>query len=158
MAEEVKKVEVIEAEAAEEEEVNEDSLSFNNGVIEKIIALAVRDVDGVVGMKGSWANSFQEAFGGSSVTKGVTVEVNDEGAVLVSITILISYGAFAPKVFEDIKNATVKAMNEMTGLKVAGINLRIEDVLTEEDLAKRAPRKQLEEAGEAAALPEGEVE
>ncbi len=38
--------------AAEEDDNSEDSLTFSNGVIEKIVALAVRDVPGVVGMKG----------------------------------------------------------------------------------------------------------
>ena len=162
MAEDVKKV--VEDEAAnaelenvEEEEVNEDALSFNNGVIEKIIALAVRDVDGVVGMKGGWVDNFTEAFGQSNVTKGVSVEVGEDGAVRVNISILIAYGAYAPKVFEEIKSATVDAMNRMTGLEVAGVNLRIEDVLTEEDIAKRAPRR-VEAPEDAAALPEAEPE
>lgn len=161
MAEDVKKVAAEEAVITEdmggEEEANEDALSFNNGVIEKIIALAVREVDGVVGMKGGWVDTLQGAFGAESITKGVSVEVGEDGAVRVNVSILIAYGAYAPKVFEDIKNATVDAMNRMTGLEVAGVNLRIEDVLTEEDLAKRAPRPQQIEAPEdAAALPEGE--
>ena len=38
--------------ADDEDLDSEDSLTFSNGVIEKIVALAVRDVDGVLGMKG----------------------------------------------------------------------------------------------------------
>ena len=49
----------------EEDEDSEDSLTFSNGVIEKIVALAMRDVPGVVGMKGSWFNRVQDAFGAS---------------------------------------------------------------------------------------------
>ena len=91
---------------------SEDSLTFSNGVIEKIVAIAMRDVPGVIGMKGSWLNRVQDAFGASD-----------------------SYGSYAPQVFEDVKKAVVKEVTGMTGLSVAGVNLRIEDVLTPEEYA-----------------------
>lgn len=112
---------------------SEDSLTFSNGVIEKIVAIAMRDVPGVVGMKGSWFNRVQDAFGASDSTKGVSVEVTPESAVRVNISVLIEYGAYAPQVFEDVKRAVVKQVTGMTGLEVAGVNLRIEDVLTPEE-------------------------
>ena len=117
----------------EEDEDSEDSLTFSNGVIEKIVALAMRDVPGVVGMKGSWFTRVQDAFGASDTKKGVTVEVTPESAVRVNISVLIEYGAYAPQVFEDVKKAVVKQVTGMTGLEVAGVNLRIEDVLTREE-------------------------
>lgn len=118
---------------SDEDVDSEDSLTFSNGVIEKIVALAMRDVPGVVGMKGSWFNRVQDAFGASDTTKGVTVEVTPESAVRVNISVLIEYGAYAPQVFEDVKRAVVKQVTGMTGLEVAGVNLRIEDVLTPEE-------------------------
>ncbi len=126
----------------EDDEDSEDSLTFSNGVIEKIVALAMRDVPGVVGMKGSWFNRVQDAFGASDSTKGVTVEVTPESAVRVNISVLIEYGAYAPQVFEDVKKAVVKQVTGMTGLEVAGVNLRIEDVLTPEefDRSKKEPK------------------
>lgn len=138
------------ATADEEDEDSEDSLTFSNGVIEKIVALAMRDVPGVVGMKGSWFNRVQDAFGASDTTKGVSVEVTPESAVRVNISVLIEYGAYAPQVFEDVKKAVVKQVTGMTGLEVAGVNLRIEDVLTAEefDRSKKEPRAAETEAAE----------
>ena len=126
----------------DEDEDSEDSLTFSNGVIEKIVALAMRDVPGVVGMKGSWFNRVQDAFGASDTTKGVSVEVTPESAVRVNISVLIEYGAYAPQVFEDVKKAVIKQVTGMTGLEVAGVNLRIEDVLTpgEFDRSKKEPK------------------
>ena len=136
---------------------NEDSLTFSNGVIEKIVAIAVRDVPGVVGMKGGWMNRVQESFGARDIRKGVTVEVTPEGSVRVNITILMEYGNYAPKVFEDIKNTVIDQVTGMTGLDVAGVNLRIEDVLTPEEIAQRtANRRPVEEP--AAELPAAEAE
>ncbi|WP_341459518.1 Asp23/Gls24 family envelope stress response protein [Olsenella uli] len=123
--------------ADDEDLDSEDSLTFSNGVIEKIVALAMRDVPGVIGMKGSWFNRVQETFGTTDSRKGVTVEVTPEASVRVNISVLIEYGAYAPQVFEDVKRAVVKQVSGMTGLSVAGVNLRIEDVLTAEEAAAR---------------------
>ncbi len=130
----------IEALTDDEDVDSEDSLTFSNGVIEKIVAIAMRGVPGVVGMKGNWFNRVQDAFGASDSTKGVTVEVTPESAVRVNISVLIEYGAYAPQVFEDVKRAVVKQITGMTGLEVAGVNLRIEDVLTAEEIEQRNRR------------------
>lgn len=130
----------IEALTDDEDFDSEDSLTFSNGVIEKIVAIAMREVPGVVGMKGTWFNRVQDAFGASDSTKGVTVEVTPESAVRVNISVLIEYGAYAPQVFEDVKKAVVKQVTGMTGLEVAGVNLRIEDVLTAEEVEQRSRR------------------
>lgn len=135
---------------------SEDSLTFSNGVIEKIVAIAMRDVPGVIGMKGGWLNRVQDVIGVSDSRKGVSVEVTPDASVRVNISVLIEYGAYAPQVFEDVKKAVVKNVTGMTGLSVAGVNLRIEDVLTADEVSARnkaekvAEDKALAEAAEAA--------
>ena len=125
----------------EEDVVSEDSLTFSNGVLEKIVAIAVREVPGVVGMRGGWVNSVQEAFGQRDVRKGVTVEVTPDSSVRVNISILMEYGSYAPKVFDDVKQCVVNQITGMTGLEVAGVNLRIDDVLTAEEITERKRRR-----------------
>ena len=68
-----------------------------------------------------------------------------ESAVRVNISVLIEYGAYAPQVFEDVKRAVVKQVTGMTGLEVAGVNLRIEDVLTAEEVEQRSRKPKKEE-------------
>ena len=140
----------------DEDVESEDALTFSNGVIEKIVALAMRDVPGVVGMKGGFINRVQDAFGVRDARRGVTVEVTPDSAVRVNIAVFIAYGSYAPQVFEDVKHAVVDAVTGMTGLEVAGVNLRIEDVLTPEEIEERSPK--LPTADEAEELPEAEAE
>lgn len=140
----------------EEDLDSEDSLTFSNGVIEKIVALAMRDVPGVVGMKGGFINRVQDAFGVRDARKGVMVEVTPDSSVRVNLSVFIAYGVYAPQVFEDVKHAVVDAVSGMTGLDIAGVNLRIEDVLTPEEIEERTPR--LPEAEQSASLPEPEIE
>ena len=153
------------AEAAAEEDLDgEDSLTFSNGVIEKIVAIAMHDVPGVIGMKGGWLNRVQDVIGVSDSRKGVTVEVTPDASVRVNISVLIEYGAYAPQVFEDVKKAVVKNVTGMTGLSVAGVNLRIEDVLTADEVAARnkaekvAEDKALAEAAAASVDADGTAE
>ena len=65
----------------------------------------------------------------------------------MNVSVLIEYGAYAPQVFEDVKKAIVKQVTGMTGLEVAGVNLRIEDVLTPEEYKRSVEaEKDAEEA------------
>ena len=116
----------------------DDSLTYSNGVIEKIVAMATREVPHVLGMKGNLVHFFQEQLGAENLTKGVTVEVTDDNRMIINISVIIEYGCYAPDIFEDVKNRVTERLAEMTGLEVAGINLCIEDVVTrEEDEASR---------------------
>ena len=108
----------------------DDSLTYSNGVIEKIVAMATREVPHVLGMKGNLIHFVQETLGAKDLTKGVTVEVTDDNRVIVNISVIIEYGCYAPAIFEDVKARVTERLTEMTGLDVAGINLRIEDVVT----------------------------
>ncbi len=121
-----------EEEAYDEDEYEdtEDSLTYSNGVIEKIVAMATREVPHVLGMKGNLIHFVQETLGAKDLTKGVSVEVTDDNRVVVNISVIIEYGCYAPAIFEDVKKRVTERLTEMTGLEIAGINLRIEDVVT----------------------------
>lgn len=121
----------------EETDESEDSLTYSNGVIEKIVAMATREVPHVLGMKGNLMHFVQEQFGAENLTKGVTVEVTDDNRVVFNISVIIEYGAYAPAIFDDVKARVTERLAAMTGLEVAGVNLRIEDVITPEEYEHR---------------------
>ena len=139
---------LVEAESAddadeddEETDESEDSLTYSNGVIEKIVAMATREVPHVLGMKGNLMHFVQEQFGAENLTKGVTVEVTDDNRVVVNISVIIEYGAYAPAIFDDVKARVTERLAAMTGLEVAGVNLRIEDVITPEEYEPHQPAR-----------------
>lgn len=121
----------------EETDESKDSLTYSNGVIEKIVAMATREVPHVLGMKGNLMHFVQEQFGAENLTKGVTVEVTDDNRVVVNISVIIEYGAYAPAIFDDVKARVTERLAAVTGLEVAGVNLRIEDVITPEEYEHR---------------------
>ena len=97
---------------ADDEELgeSEDSLTYSNGVIEKIVAMATREVPHVLGMKGNLMHFVQEQFGAENLTKGVSVEVTDDNRVVVNISVIIEYGAYAPDIFEEVRSALPSAL------------------------------------------------
>ncbi|MBY4798203.1 Asp23/Gls24 family envelope stress response protein [Collinsella sp. AGMB00827] len=127
------------AEVVQDRETD-DTLTYSNGVIEKIVAMATLEAEHVLGMKGNLMHFVQEQFGAESLGKGVSVEVADDNGVIVNISIIIEYGSFAPDIFEDVKTRVTERLAAMTGLEVTGINLRIEDVLTPEEFAAHRKR------------------
>ncbi len=126
-------VEDLEEDDEDEYDDSDDSLTYSNGVIEKIVAMATREVPHVLGMKGNLLHFVQEQFGAENLTKGVSVEVTDDNRVIVNISVIIEYGCYAPAIFEDVKERVTERLTAMTGLEIAGINLRIEDVVTLEE-------------------------
>ena len=120
----------------EDEEDSEDSLTYSNGVIEKIVAMATREVPHVLGMKGNFFHAIQAQFGAESLTKGVTVDVTDDNRVIINLSVIIEYGCYAPAIFDDVKARVTERLGSMTGLEVAGINMRIENVVTRAEYDK----------------------
>lgn len=149
----------------DEELETEDSLTYSNGVIEKIVAIATREVPHVLGMKGNLFHAIQEQFVGEVLTKGVSVDVTDDNRVMVNISVIIEYGSSAPQIFEDVKERVTESLASMTGLEVAGINLRIENVVTREEyeqsqrriINNRKSATDKAETTEAETEPEAEV-
>ena len=123
-----------EEEAYDEDEYEdtEDSLTYSNGVIENALSQSPwpRARCPTCSHEGQPHPLRQETLGAKDLTKGVSVEVTDDNRVVVNISVIIEYGCYAPAIFEDVKKRVTERLTEMTGLEIAGINLRIEDVVT----------------------------
>jgi len=99
-------------------------------VVGTIAALAAMEVEGVAAMAGTLTNELAGKLGVRNLTKGVKVEI--EGAeVFVEMALHMKYGYSIPKVSLMVQEKAVAAIENMTGLKVAEVNIRIAGVVTE---------------------------
>ena len=126
--------------AISDENVDESTLSIDNNVVEKIVAITCRSIDGILQMKGNILSSIQEGFGGTDVTKGVSVEMVGEDACNVSVSIIMEYGKSAPRIFQELHDRISEQITTMTGLRVCSVNVRIVNVMTREEMEKRRRR------------------
>ncbi len=123
-------------ERKEEKEIEKrtDTLTFDDYVIEKIAAIATRDIPGVLELKGGFFSGITEAFASSTDTntQGVSVEV-DENNVVVDLKAILEYGQSAPRIFTKVKQTIKEKVREMTGLNVTSVNMKVSDIMTEKE-------------------------
>lgn len=129
-----------------EANVDESTLSIDNTVVEKIVAITCRSVDGILQMKGNFISSLQEGFGGTDITKGVSVEMVGEDACNVNVSIIMEYGKSAPKIFQELHDKICEKITVMTGLRVNSVNVRIVNVMTREEMEVRRKRDKASDA------------
>lgn len=97
-------------------------------VITIIAGLAATEVDGVCSMGGNITKELVSRLGMKNLSKGVRVEVTEEGKIEVFVTINIAYGYAIPAVSGNVQEKVKAAIENMTGLEVSGVNVRIADV------------------------------
>ncbi len=96
-------------------------------VVAIIAGLAATEVEGVASMAGNITNELVSKLGMKNLSKGVKVEVAEE-TVSVEVALNISYGYSIPKVSEKVQEKVKSAIETMTGLSVAIVNVRIATV------------------------------
>lgn len=100
-------------------------------VVAIIAGLAATEVEGVDSMAGNITNELVGKLGMKNLSKGVKVEVTEEH-VTVSMSLNLKYGFSIPDVCEKVQEKVKIAIENMTGLTVLEVNLKIAGVSLEE--------------------------
>ena len=128
---EEKKEEILEI--TENPEGANDGIKIANDVVAVIAGVAVSEVQGVASMSGGFAGGITEVLSGKkNLSKGIKVEA-DEKEVKIDVNIVVEYGTRIPDVAFEIQNKVKKAVENMTGLKVAEVNVHVQGVKTERE-------------------------
>ena len=96
-------------------------------VVAIIAGLAATEVDGVSSMAGNITNEIVSKLGMKNLSKGILVEVLED-EIKVDVAINISYGYKVPEVSAKVQEKVKTAIENMTGLEVAVINVRVASV------------------------------
>ncbi len=96
-------------------------------VVAIIAGLAATEVEGVVSMVGNVSKEIISKLGMKSLSKGVKVDVL-EGVVTVSLALNIAYGCEIMDVSTKVQEKVKAAIENMTGLVVADVNIKIASV------------------------------
>ena len=128
---EEKKEEILEIE--ENTEGSNDGIKIANDVVAVIAGVAVSEVPGVASMSGGFAGGISEVLSGKkNLSKGIKVDT-DEKEVKIDVNIIVEYGSRIPDVAFEIQNRVKKSVENMTGLKVAEVNVHVQGVKTERE-------------------------
>lgn len=93
-------------------------------VVAMIAELAALEVDGVASMAGNATNELLSKVGVKGMHKGARVEVLDR-IVSIELSVNLKYGYNIPTVSGKIQEKVKNAIETMTGLTVADVNIRI---------------------------------
>ena len=96
-------------------------------VVTVIAGLAATEVDGVASMGGNITNELVSKLGVKNLSKGVKVTVL-EGVVTVDLTLNIEFGKNILEVSKKVQDKVKSSIENMTGLEVADVNIRIAGV------------------------------
>ena len=96
-------------------------------VVAIIAALAATEVEGVPSMAGNITNELISRLGMKNLSKGVKVDVL-EGVVTVSLTLNLKYNYSVVEVSGKVQEKVKNAIENMTGLEVADVNIKVAGV------------------------------
>ena len=96
-------------------------------VVAIIAGLAATEVSGVDSMAGNITNELVGKLGMKNLSKGVKVDVTEEH-VSVDLSLNMKYGYNIPKVSEMVQEKVKSAIENMTGLTVLDVNIKIAGV------------------------------
>ena len=96
-------------------------------VVSTVAGLAAIEVEGVASMSGGWGTDLVEKLGKKNFGKGIRVEINDQETT-IDIFLSIMYGYPIPQVAENVQKEVRAAVEMMTGLHVAAVNVHIVSV------------------------------
>ena len=102
-----------------------------NEVLAIIAGIAATEVEGVHSMDGGWSGQFISKLGIKDLARGVKVQVRD-GEVKVDLSLNMEYGYAIPKVSDLVQDKVSASINNMTGLNVSEVNIRISGVVDKE--------------------------
>ena len=96
-------------------------------VVAIIAALAATEVEGVASMAGNITNELISRLGMKNLSKGVKVDVL-EGVVTVSLALNMKYNYSIMDVSAKVQEKVKSAVENMTGLEVADVNVKVAGV------------------------------
>ena len=93
-------------------------------VVAIIAGLAATEVNGVSAMVGNITNELMSMVGMKKLNKGVKIDIVDR-VVSVDLAVILDYGYNIPGICNKVQEKVKNAIETMTGLEVAEVNLRI---------------------------------
>ena len=110
-----------------QEDENIGAVKIADDVVAMIASLAASEVEGVSAVGNNLTNDLMSKVGVKNLAKGVKVDVK-ESKVIVDVVVSMEYGFNIPVTSRKIQDKVKAAIENMTGLNCAEVNIRIAGV------------------------------
>lgn len=109
---------------------NDDSMGtvqISDDVVAVIACLAATEVKGVAAIAGNLTSELLSKAGRKNLSRGVKVGINS-GKVKIALAIMMEYGYNIPATCTKVQDRVKSAVENMTGLSVTDVDIRISSV------------------------------
>ncbi len=110
-----------------QDDENIGAVQIADDVVAMIASLATREVEGVSAMAGNVTGELMSRVGIKNMKKGVRVDILDKN-VRVDLAVTVEYGYNIPATCQKVQAKVKSAIENMTGLNVSDVNIRIAGV------------------------------
>jgi uncharacterized alkaline shock family protein YloU len=107
-------------------------IRISDDVVSTIAGLAALETPGVAAMSGGISEGLAKRLSGKNVQKGVSVEVGQVEAA-IDLRVIVNYGSRIQDVCRDLQENVREAVENMTGLTVVEVNVKVEGVAFKEE-------------------------
>lgn len=105
------------------------NIMISEDVIGTIVAQAIKEVEGVVGLSTKPGADIADLFGKKNWAKGIKVVVDEDNKVSVDCNVVVSYGQNVVSAASDVQIAVFNAIEAMTGVRVSSVNVNICEIV-----------------------------
>ena len=109
-------------------DLNVDGMALAPGVVETIIFIAAKDVEGVASVGSSSVGNLRSRFGNKSVMQGIDIEETEDDKLNISVRVDMFYGYSLPEVAASIRSAVAEAVVSQIGIPVASVDIYVDGI------------------------------
>lgn len=105
-----------------------ENVNISDEVVAIVAGLAATEVEGVLSLSGNLTNQIIAKTGMNKLSKGVRIIEGEDGAISIRLALNIKYGYEIPTVCTDVQQKVKSAVENMTGMNVSEVDIRIASV------------------------------
>ena len=143
MEETKQEVRMEENEMLVKESAESGDIQISQSVLNTNVKKYTLDIDGVIRFQSqSLMDGMLDILGKRSSDRSVIIEQNEDKAAIITLTLVMRFGVVIPDVAQKLQNTIKSKVEELTGYKVARVNVNVCDL----ELPPPPPEKVEEEA------------
>ncbi len=102
-------------------------IRISDDVVAIVAGLAASKANGIASMSGGITEGWAKRVSGKNLTKGVSVEVG-QMETAIDLRVIVEYGVPIHDVCRELQKEVKEAIENMTGLQVMEVNVKVEGV------------------------------
>ena len=98
---------------------------ISEDVIATIVANAINDVEGLVGLSVKPGADIADLIGKKNWGRGMKIAIDEENVLTIDCNVNIGYGVSVVTVAQAVQEAVTAAVESTAGVKVAAVNINV---------------------------------